>query len=247
MSLNPIWERGPPLLKIENLNAGYGEIRVLDGISLNVKSGELVAIVGSNGAGKTTLLKTISGLLRPTTGRIILEDELNITSLSPHEIVASGIIQVPEGRQILSNMTVIENLLVGGQNPRARGRRDSSLEEIFQLFPLLRARKKQMAGTLSGGEQQMLAMGRGLMAMPRVLLLDEPSLGLSPLLVEELFEAVKRLNEQGLTVLLVEQNIMLSLSICRRGYVLENGKIRMSGESGQLLKDDTIKRAYLGI
>jgi len=235
------------LLKIENLNAGYGEIRVLDGISLNVKSGELVAIVGSNGAGKTTLLKTISGLLRPTTGRIILEDELNITSLSPHEIVASGIIQVPEGRQILSNMTVIENLLVGGQNPRARGRRDSSLEEIFQLFPLLRARKKQMAGTLSGGEQQMLAMGRGLMAMPRVLLLDEPSLGLSPLLVEELFEAVKRLNEQGLTVLLVEQNIMLSLSICRRGYVLENGKIRMSGESGQLLKDDTIKRAYLGI
>ena len=235
------------MLKIEKLTAGYGEIRVLDGISLNVKSGELVAIVGSNGAGKTTLLKTISGFLRPTTGRIILGDEEDITSLPPHEIVARGIIQVPEGRQIISNMTVMENLLVGGQNPRARARRDSSLEEVFQLFPLLRARKKQMAGTLSGGEQQMLATGRGLMAVPRILLLDEPSLGLSPLLVEELFETVKRLNEQELTVLLVEQNIMLSLSICRRGYVLENGKIRMSGESNQLLKDDTIKRAYLGI
>ena len=235
------------MLKIEKLTAGYGEIRVLDGISLNVKRGELVAIVGSNGAGKTSLLKTISGLLKPTVGRIILEDEVDITPLPPHEIVARGIIQVPEGRQIISNMTVMENLLVGGQNPRARVRRDSSLEEVFQLFPQLRARKKQMAGTLSGGEQQMLATGRGLMAVPRILLLDEPSLGLSPLLVEELFETVKRLNEQGLTVLLVEQNIMLSLNICRRGYVLENGKIRMSGESDQLLKDDTIKRAYLGI
>jgi len=235
------------LLNLQSIHAGYGALKILRDISLVVEEGELVAMVGANGAGKSTLLKVISGQIKPASGTILFENEVELTGIPAHEVVQLGVIQVPEGRQLFPNMTVYENLLVGGINLRARDKRDENLKWVYDLFPIVKARKYQMASTLSGGEQQMLAIARGLMANPKLLLLDEPSLGLAPLIVEELFRVVKNLNQQGLTVLLVEQNVRLSLTISVRAYVIENGKITMDGPSAQLIEDEKVKKAFLGL
>jgi branched-chain amino acid transport system ATP-binding protein len=222
----------------------YGEIHALKGISLRVAQGEIVALLGNNGAGKTTTLKTISGLLKPRQGRVLLEGR-PIHQLAPHEIVARGVAQSPEGRKIFNRLTVTENLEMG-----AYLRVDSAVREdmdrIFELFPRLRERRQQTAGTLSGGEQQMLAMGRALMARPRILLLDEPSMGLAPILVEQIFETVADINRQGTTILLVEQNAAIALSVAHRGYVLETGSIALTGGAAELSEHPEVQRAYLG-
>jgi len=234
------------LLSIDKINAGYGKVRVLCDISLEINEGEFVALLGSNGAGKSTVLKVISGMLRPTSGSVRL-DGVDLTTLRAHKIVEQGIIQVPEGRQLFPKMTVLENLLIGGNNPKAKAARENSLNKVWHLFPVLEERKNQMAGTLSGGEQQMLAVGRGVMARPKILLLDEPSLGLGPILVTNVFKVLEEVNRDGITILLVEQNVKLSLNFSNRAYVLENGRIVMSGDSHQLLNDEAVKKAYLGI
>jgi branched-chain amino acid transport system ATP-binding protein len=236
-----------PLLNLQSIHAGHGALKVLHDISLVVDQGELVALVGANGAGKSTLLKVISGQIRPSSGHILFDEEIELTGIPAHEVVQLGVIHVPEGRQLFPNMTVYENLLVGGNNVRAKDKRKESLKWIYDLFPIISARKNQLANTLSGGEQQMLAIARGLMANPKVLLLDEPSLGLAPLIVEELFRVVKDLNQQGLTVLLVEQNVRLSLTISVRAYVIENGRITMDGPSIHLIQDEKVKKAFLGL
>jgi len=235
------------LLNLQSIHAGYGALKVLHDISLVVDEGELVALVGANGAGKSTLLKVISGQVKPSSGTIVFDEGIKLTGIPAHEVVQLGVIQVPEGRQLFPNMTVYENLLVGGNNVRARDKREESLRWIYELFPIISARKNQLASTLSGGEQQMLAIARGLMANPKVLLLDEPSLGLAPLIVEELFRVVKDLNQQGLTVLLVEQNVRLSLTISVRAYVIENGRITMDGPSVHLIEEEKVKKAFLGL
>ena len=234
------------MLSIDKINAGYGKVRVLCDISLEINEGEFVALLGSNGAGKSTVLKVISGMLRPTSGSVRL-DGVDLTTLRAHKIVEQGIIQVPEGRQLFPKMTVLENLLIGGNNPKAKAARENSLNKVWHLFPVLEERKNQMAGTLSGGEQQMLAVGRGVMARPKILLLDEPSLGLGPILVTNVFKVLEEVNRDGITILLVEQNVKLSLNFSNRAYVLENGRIVMSGDSHQLLNDEAVKKAYLGI
>jgi len=211
-----------------------------------VSTGEWVVVIGSNGAGKSTLFKVISGLLRPKSGNIFLDDR-ELTTLPSHEIVNLGVIQVPEGRMLFPKMNVKDNLLLGGRNTRARTHIADNLEKIYDLFPVLKKRATQEAGTLSGGEQQMVAIGRGLMALPRVLLLDEPSLGLAPLLIKDIFGSLDVLNKDGMTILLVEQNVIVSLKTAQRGYVLENGEIVMSGKSEDLMNDDRTKRAYMGI
>ena len=232
------------MLDVENIQVFYGEIHALKGISLRVEKGEIVALLGNNGAGKTTTLKTISGLLRPRAGRILLEEQ-PINALPPHEIVALGVAHAPEGRKIFNRLTVTENLEMG-----AYLRSDSSIgedvERVFQLFPRLKERRIQVAGTLSGGEQQMLAIGRALMARPRILLLDEPSMGLAPILVEQIFLTVEDINRQGTTILLVEQNAAMALSIAHRGYVLETGNIALQGSAVELQEHPDVKRAYLG-
>ena len=235
------------MLNLQSIHAGYGALKVLHDISLVVDEGELVALVGANGAGKSTLLKVISGQVKPSSGTIVFDEGIKLTGIPAHEVVQLGVIQVPEGRQLFPNMTVYENLLVGGNNVRARDKREESLRWIYELFPIISARKNQLASTLSGGEQQMLAIARGLMANPKVLLLDEPSLGLAPLIVEELFRVVKDLNQQGLTVLLVEQNVRLSLTISVRAYVIENGRITMDGPSVHLIEEEKVKKAFLGL
>ncbi len=234
------------LLRVEGVTAGYGKVAVIRDVSLDVDRGEWVVVIGGNGTGKSTLFKVISGLVRPRSGKVLLETT-ELTALASYEIVNLGVIQVPEGRMVFPRMNVKENLLLGGRNERARGHVAENLKRVYQLFPILKARERQEAGTLSGGEQQMLATGRGLMAMPQVLLLDEPSLGLAPLLVTEIFRTLKTLNTEGLTILLVEQNVVVSLRSSHRGYVLENGKIIMSGSSQELMKDERTKEAYLGI
>jgi len=234
------------MLEIKNLQVSYGAISALHGISLSVPAGSIVTLIGSNGAGKTTTLKTISGLLKPKAGEIISGGK-NIAGLPPHEIVAHGLSHVPEGRMIFANLTVLENLQMGAYLVRDKKIVRRELEFVFATFPRLKEREQQIAGTLSGGEQQMLAIGRALMSQPKFLMLDEPSLGLAPLLVKTIFEKIVEINhERGLTILLVEQNANLALEISHSGYVLETGKVVLSGDSAALRQDPQIQRAYLG-
>jgi branched-chain amino acid transport system ATP-binding protein len=234
------------MLELKNLVAGYGAINALHGISLSVPAGGIVTLIGSNGAGKTTTLKTISGLLKPNAGEI-LYDGKTIAGLPPHEIVARGLSHVPEGRMIFANLTVLENLQMGAYLVRDKKIIRRELEFVFATFPRLKEREQQIAGTLSGGEQQMLAIGRALMSQPKFLMLDEPSLGLAPLLVKTIFEKIVEINrERGLTILLVEQNANLALEISRSGYVLETGKVVLSGDSAALRQNPQVRRAYLG-
>ena len=215
-------------------------------MSLSIEEGEIVSVVGANGAGKTTLLKAIAGLVRPTGGAVALRGE-RLDRLPTHRIVERGVVRVPEGRRIFPEMTVRENLELGATPPQARRKRHESLGRVFQLFPILRERAQQLAGTLSGGEQQMLAIGRGLMALPKLLMLDEPSLGLAPMVVKEIFQTIRRINADGVTILLVEQDVMHSLNMSHRGYVLENGSIVLAGGGPELLGNQHIRTAYLGI
>ena len=232
------------MLKVESLDVAYGEIRALKGVGLEVGRGEIVTILGNNGAGKTTTLKTISGLLHPTAGTIMLEAE-PLVGVPPHAIVSRGVAHVPEGRRIFNRLTVRENLTMGAYL-RSDAGIAADLERVFELFPRLAERITQVAGTLSGGEQQMLAIGRALMANPRLLLLDEPSMGLAPVLVEQIFDTISDINHQGMTILLVEQNAAMALSIAHRGYVLETGSIALAGTAAELADNPEVRRAYLG-
>ena len=235
---------GRAVLKVESLDVAYGEIRALKGVELEVGRGEIVTILGNNGAGKTTTLKTISGLLHPTRGTITLETE-PLVGVPPHAIVSRGVAHVPEGRHIFNRLTVRENLTMGAYLRSDTGIA-TDLERVFALFPRLAERITQVAGTLSGGEQQMLAIGRALMANPRLLLLDEPSMGLAPVLVEQIFDTISDINRQGMTILLVEQNAAMALSIAHRGYVLETGSIALAGTAAELSDNADVRRAYLG-
>jgi branched-chain amino acid transport system ATP-binding protein len=232
------------MLKVEALDVSYGEIRALKSVGLQVGQGEIVTILGNNGAGKTTTLKTISGLLHPTRGTITLEDQ-SLLDVPPHAIVSRGVAHVPEGRRIFNRLTVRENLMMGAYL-RSDAGIAADLERVFGLFPRLAERITQVAGTLSGGEQQMLAIGRALMANPRLLLLDEPSMGLAPVLVEQIFDTIIDINRQGMTILLVEQNAAMALSIAHRGYVLETGSIALTGTAAELSDNADVRRAYLG-
>ena len=236
---------GEPILRVSELHAGYGRTEILHGIDLTVCTGEIVAILGSNGAGKTTLNRTISGVLRPTGGAIVFSN-LSIERIPPAAIVAHGLVHVPEGRRIFPNMTVRENLDLGSYR-RARARRSANLSRAFALFPRLAERQSQLAGTLSGGEQQMLAIARALMAEPTLLILDEPSLGLSPILVEQLFALIKDINAEGIAILLVEQNVVQTLELAQRAYVLENGLFVVQGNAADIRNDPRLNRAYLGM
>ncbi|MCX7324221.1 MAG: ABC transporter ATP-binding protein [Hyphomicrobiales bacterium] len=233
------------MLEVRDLVAGYGGVPILRGLSLDVQPGEIVAVLGANGVGKTTLNRAISGLIRTTSGAIRF-DGAPISGLSAPDIVAAGLIHVPEGRKIFPNMSVRENLELGSYR-RARSNRATNLERVFGIFPRLRERTGQFAGTLSGGEQQMLAIGRGLMAEPRLIIMDEPSLGLSPLLVEEMFALISRIAAEGLAVMLVEQNVMQSLELAARAYVLENGAVVMAGSADDLKRDPRLMKTYLGM
>lgn len=234
-----------PLLTIEGLKGGYGRVEVLRGVDLHVNAGETVALLGSNGAGKTTLNNVMCGIYRAWSGKVVFEG-IDLTGAHYTDVVKAGLIQVPEGRKIFPNLSVIENLALGSF-ARARERRDENIEKVFATFPRLKERGDQLAGTMSGGEQQMVAIGRGLMAEPRLLILDEPSLGLSPLLVEEMFTLIHQLSATGLAVLLVEQNVGQSLEVADRVYVMENGGIRFSGLPDELLSSDELRKAYLGL
>ncbi|SDN83603.1 amino acid/amide ABC transporter ATP-binding protein 2, HAAT family [Desulfonauticus submarinus] len=233
------------MLKIENLHVSYGNVEALHGIELEVNEGEIVTILGANGAGKSTTLLTISGLLKPTKGSIFFGD-IEISKLDAHEIVKLGIAQVPEGRRVFSTLTVQENLNLGAFTVEDEKTIKKNLEWIFSLFPRLEERKEQLAGTLSGGEQQMLAIARGLMANPKILLLDEPSLGLAPILVKSIFATIKEINQSGVTVLLVEQNAKAALKLAHRGYVMEVGNIVLADNSENLLTNPAVRKAYLG-
>jgi branched-chain amino acid transport system ATP-binding protein len=233
------------LLKISNLAVRYGAINALRGVSLDVEEGQIVALIGSNGAGKTTLLRTISGLLRPCEGSIIWKENTELHRQRPDRIVCMGISHVPEGRQVFANLTVRENLVLGAyQQPTANLAGD--IEQVYARFPVLAERRNQRSGTLSGGEQQMLAIGRALMARPKLLLLDEPSLGLAPMIVRKIFEIIRQINAAGTTVLLVEQNAHMALTLAHRGYVLQSGQIILADTAAKLLADPEVKRAYLG-
>ncbi len=232
------------MLTVENVHVYYDTIHALKGISFAIASGELVTLLGANGAGKTTTLKTLSGLLRPRAGRILLEGA-PLADLAPHQIVRRGVAHVPEGRKVFPRFTVLENLQIGGYTqPKYRLERD--FEFVFEMFPRLKERQKQYAGTLSGGEQQMLAIGRALMAKPKLLLLDEPSMGLAPKFVEQILERIRAINRAGVTVLLVEQNAAMALAISHRGYVLETGSIQLEGNASDLAGNDLVRQAYLG-
>ena len=233
------------LLEVTNLHVNYGAIRALKGVNCAVGQGEIVALIGANGAGKSTTLRTISGLKRPVEGTIVYKGE-NITRVQPHRLVELGISQVPEGRRVFSRMTVMENLEMGSYTKRDRVGFNNSLAKVFSRFPRLEERKNQAAGTLSGGEQQMLAMGRALMSRPQLLLMDEPSMGLAPRLVQDIFEIIKEINSEGTTILLVEQNARVALSVASRAYVLETGEMVLSGDAAQLAKNPEVKKAYLG-
>lgn len=235
------------MLRVETIDVYYGDIQILREISFEVRKGEIVCLVGSNGAGKTTLIKTLTGLLRCQRGSISFEGD-RIELARTDEIVKKGLVQVPEGRKLFGKLTVLENLEMGGINERALLKRKESIERVYRLFPILEERKTQKATTLSGGEQQMLAIGRGLMALPRLLVLDEPSLGLAPLLIRQIFQTVKRINqEEEMTLFFVEQNLKASLQMSHRGYVLENGRIVLEGTGRELLENEHTKKAYLGI
>jgi branched-chain amino acid transport system ATP-binding protein len=234
------------LLEIDQIDVFYGDVQVIFDLSLHIEEGEVVSIIGGNGAGKSTLLKTISGLMNPKRGEIAFQG-VAIHQSPPEDIVEHGIVHVPEGRRLFSLMTVKDNLIVGAYNKRADGKKEHTLQEVYGLLPRLQERENQLAITLSGGEQQMVAIGRGLMARPRLLMLDEPSLGLAPILIKDIFETVRKIADQGTTVLLVEQDVKHSLSLSDRGYVLEHGRIAMEGAAGELLNDPHIKTAYLGL
>ena len=234
------------MLKIENVDVFYGDMQALRGVSLEVGEGEIVTVIGSNGAGKSTTIKTISGMLKVKKGSISWYNQ-SISHCSTSEIVGMGIIQIPEGRQLFPTMTVLENLELGALNPKARSDKAVNLKKVFDLFPRLEERKTQSAGTLSGGEQQMLAIGRGLMSKPKILILDEPSLGLSPLLVSTIFGIIRQINEEGTTILLVEQNVHHALNMAQRAYVLENGEIVKCGPAQGMLQDEQVCKAYLGL
>ena len=233
------------MLRISDLKVSYGMIEAIKGISFEVGDGEIVTLIGANGAGKTTTMHAISGLLKPRAGSILLGDT-ELTKIPAHRIVSMGLAQVPEGRRVFAQQTVEENLFLGAYDRKDKEGIAASLEEVFRLFPRLQERRKQMAGTLSGGEQQMLAMGRALMARPSILLLDEPSMGLSPLLVSEIFHIIEEINRKGTTILLVEQNAKRALAIADRAYVLETGRITLSGTGEELAQDERVKKAYLG-
>ena len=234
------------MLKIENLNFSYGDLKVLWDVNVEVTEGEIVTVVGANGAGKSTILKNISRLEKPGSGSITFNG-VDMAKLEAHEVVELGVVQVPEGRKIFPQMTVIENLRMGSYTRKARQNRDTNMDRVFKMLPRLKELEKQLGGTMSGGEQQMLAIARGLMADPKLLLLDEPSLGLSPLLVKSVFAIISEISRQGVTILLVEQNVFQSLKIANRGYVLETGRVVLKDNGAALLSNDHIKKAYLGI
>lgn len=233
------------LLNVENLEVSYGLIQAIKGVSFEVNQGEIVALIGANGAGKTTIMHALCNLIPKKAGKVSFREQ-DVTNVAAHKLVPMGIAQVPEGRKIFQELTVVENLRMGAYIRRNKAEIEESLENMYQRFPILKERSKQIAGTLSGGEQQMLAMSRALMSRPKLLLLDEPSMGLSPLYVNTIFDMIKQVNEEGTTVLLVEQNAKKALSIADRAYVLEIGKIAKSGTGAELLEDDSIRRAYLG-
>jgi branched-chain amino acid transport system ATP-binding protein len=234
------------LLELRGVEVAYGDLPALRGVSVSVEAGETLSVVGANGAGKTTMLRAISGLLRPRAGQILL-DGVRLDTLPSHAIVEHGVVQVPEGRKIFPSLTVLENLELGSYISAAKARRREGLAQVFAFFPRLEERVSQVAGTMSGGEQQMLAIGRALMARPRVLMLDEPSLGLAPIIVTEIFRIIGEINQLGTTVLLVEQNTRQALALSRRGYVLENGRVVLEGSGAELLGNEHVKRAYLGM
>ena len=234
------------MLNVEGLDVFYGDLQVLWNVSFEVREGEIVVLLGANGAGKSTTLKTISSLLKPAKGSITFQGN-RLDQVSSHRIIDFGIAHVPEGRRLFPEMSVEENLIVGSLSPEAKSKRFQTLEWLYNMFPRLKERRKQAAGTLSGGEQQMAAIARGLMSLPKLVLFDEPSLGLAPIMVSEIFRIVERVNKEGLTVLLVEQNVNHTLAMCDRAYVLENGRIAMSGTGDEFLNNDHIKEAYLGI
>ena len=234
------------MLKVQGIDVFYEDLQVLWEVSFEVKAGEILVLVGANGSGKSTTLKTISALLSPRKGEIFFEGK-PIHASKPYEIIESGVVHVPEGRRLFSEMTVEENLIMGSLTAHAKSKRAQTLEWVYDLFPRLKERYNQPAGTLSGGEQQMVAVGRGLMARPKLLMFDEPSLGLAPILVQDIFKIVKRINQEGVTTLLVEQNVHYTLAMCDRAYVLENGRIVMSGHGQELMEDPHVREAYLGI
>jgi branched-chain amino acid transport system ATP-binding protein len=244
-SSKPTWGK-KPILKVENIDVFYDDLQVIWSVSFEVNRGEIVALLGSNGAGKSTILNTVSGLLTPASGSITFEEQ-RLDQVPAHEVIGLGIAQVPEGRRLFPEMTVRENLIMGSLSPKAKARRSETIEWVFGLFPRLQEREKQMAGTLSGGEQQMLAVGRGLMSLPKLIMFDEPSLGLAPILVAEIFNIIERIQQEGVTVLVVEQNTKHTLEICHRGYVLENGRVVLGGTGQELLDNEQVKQAYLGI
>ncbi len=234
------------LLEVQDIDVFYDDVQVIFDLSLNIEEGEVVSIIGGNGAGKSTLLRTISGLLQPPKGKILF-DGTEVQKMSPEKIVNHGIVHVPEGRRLFSLMDIKDNLIVGAYNPRADQHMEETLKHVYHLLPRLQERSDQIAMTLSGGEQQMVAIGRGLMAMPRILMLDEPSLGLAPVLIKEIFKTIRKIADEGTTVLMVEQDVNHSLSLSDRGYVLEHGRIAMEGKASDLLGDPHIKKAYLGL
>jgi len=234
------------MLKVENINVFYGDLQVLWGVSFEVLDGEILVLVGANGAGKSTTLKTISGILKPKIGSIHFKGA-RLDLLPADQVISHGVVHVPEARRLFREMTVEENLVMGSLAPEAKKRRAETLAWVYELFPRMKERRKQMAGTMSGGEQQMAAIGRGLMALPKLLMFDEPSLGLAPILVEDVFNIVKKINGEGVTVLLVEQNVRQTLALCDRAYVLENGRVVLQGTGKELMADDHVKEAYLGL
>lgn len=234
------------LLEVDKIEVGYGDAIALWDLSIGVKPGEIVSVVGPNGAGKSTLVNAIAGILRPHKGRIVIEGN-DVSKVPSHRVCDYGIAVVPEGRRLFTTMTVLDNLLLGAYRSVARAERDATLAEVFQLFPILKERQDSLAGSLSGGQQQMVAIGRGLMAKPRVLLMDEPSLGLSPLIVGEMFKIIQMINERGVAVLLVEQNVNKALEIAHQAYVIEQGRVTASGAPEVLINDPSIREAYLGI
>ena len=246
MLSRPTWETTMPLLEIDKINVAYGDVQVIFDLSLHINTGEVVSIIGGNGAGKSTLLKTISGLMSVSSGTIDFENT-KIQNQPPENIVTQGIIHVPEGRRLFPLMSVKDNLMVGAFNKRAQKQAEATLQEVYAMLPRLQERENQLAMTLSGGEQQMVAIGWGLMAQPHILMLDEPSLGLAPILIKDIFETVRKIADQGTTVLMVEQDVKHSLSLSDRGYVLEHGRVAMEGKAADLIDDPHVKEAYLGI
>lgn len=234
------------MLKVSGIDVFYGDLQVLWDVSFEVREKEILVLVGANGAGKSTTLKTISGLLKPRKGSIEF-DGVRLDQLSPDRVIGQGVVHVPEARRLFREMSVEENLIMGSLSPEAKKKRYETMDWVYQLFPRMKERRKQPAGTMSGGEQQMCAIGRGLMALPKIMMFDEPSLGLSPILVQEVFEIAKRINKEGVTVMLVEQNVRQTLAMCDRAYVLENGRVVLQGTGQELSNDHHVKEAYLGI